>query len=334
MTEQLKLTEAEYRALPMPSYSLLKSMDTFGPRVIPKKLKFDSEAIDFGSLLDCRLFTPEEFDNKFYFDATEKPTGQVLELADTLLKYCDVNHISTKEFIDHPENVLNFANGLNLFGGVKDPVKRREKFDNDLFWDYINAKENAFGKVVFTPDMLSECDNAEVILKNHEKSAYLFNLPDHQESVYQLMLTVSIQDVDVKVMIDMAIIDHKEGTITPYDLKATESRQADFPHNFMKMRYYLQGSLYRHALIYHAFEKYLNYRVENFNFLVYSRSDQYPFVWTMNDQWHYNGLNGFVDESGKKRKGIFELVEDFRYYSMNEQYHMERCFVENNSLEL
>ena len=149
MTERLNISESEYRGLPMPSYSLLKRIDESGPRALKYSKKYDSEAIDFGSLLDCKLLCPSEFNNKFYFDATEKPTAQLLELADYICDNWDITQTITKDM------VLDLSSKLELFGGVKNEVKRLAKFDNDLFWNYIDARESSLGKTVFTPDTLS-----------------------------------------------------------------------------------------------------------------------------------------------------------------------------------
>lgn len=336
MTEKLDITETEYRGLTLPSYSLLKKLDDSGPRSINRKYKFDSEAIDFGSLLDCKLLCPEEFSNKFYFDATEKPTGQVLELAEYLCSWDFIESVGDlSEYIKNNSAVEELSQNLGLFGGTKDYDKRVAKFDLDLFWNYIQVKINSFGKTVFTPETLSECAEAERILKTHPKTAHLFNLNKDQEALNQLMIITEVSGIKVKMMLDMVIIDHKKQTITPYDLKATEFRQVNFPYHFRKMKYYIQGGLYKTALINYCRDVLqLGYAIEDFKFIVYSRSDRYPFIWNMSYKWHTDAMSGFINDRGEKVKGVSELLDDYKYYAENDYYEIERCIIENEYLEL
>ena len=205
MTEKLEISEAEYRSLTLPSYSSLKKLDDSGPRSINRKYTFDSEAIDFGSLLDCKLLCPEEFDNKFYFDATEKPTAQTLALADALFEDLDKNNLPKSAYLYFQQDlsiIFDTISDLNIFGSIKDLDKIQAKFDNSLFWNYIQAKINATGKTVFTPDTLEECSQAEQILKTHPKTEHLFNPTKHQEVLNQLMIITEIDGISVKVMMD------------------------------------------------------------------------------------------------------------------------------------
>ena len=329
MTERLNISESEYRGLPMPSYSLLKRIDESGPRALKYSKKYDSEAIDFGSLLDCKLITAHEFDNKFYFDATEKPTGQLLELADYICNNLDITQEIT---ID---TVLDLSVDLNLFGSTKDEQKRIDKFNTDLFWNYIDAKESALGKTVFTPDTLSECCEAEMIIKSHPNTSWIFNPSKDIEVLTQVMLVTEINGVEVKIMADIIILDHLNKTVTPYDLKATEMHMPAFKHHFVKMGYYLQGSLYREAVSnWMRDELQLGYALEDFKFIVYSRPDKFPFVWNMGSEWHKKGLYGFENVFGEKEKGVYELLDDYMFYSQNPEVEVDRKFIENKILEL
>ena len=329
MTERLNISESEYRGLPMPSYSLLKRIDESGPRALKYSKKYDSEAIDFGSLLDCKLITAHEFDNKFYFDATEKPTGQLLELADYICNNLDITQEIT---ID---TVLDLSVDLNLFGSTKDEQKRIDKFNTDLFWNYIDAKESALGKTVFTPDTLSECCEAEMIIKSHPNTSWIFNPSKDIEVLTQVMLVTEINGTEVKIMADIVILDHLNKTVTPYDLKATEMHMPAFKHHFVKMGYYLQGSLYKEAVSnWMRDELQLGYALEDFKFIVYSRSDKFPFIWNMGSEWHKKGLYGFENVFGEKEKGVYELLDDYIFYSQNPEVEVDRQFIENKILEL
>lgn len=343
MTERLFITESEYRGLSLPSYSLLKRIDESGPKALIFDKKLDSEAIDFGSLVDCKLLCPDEFNNKFYIDATDKPTGQVLELADYVIandrKYeqpnGDVMNISELIRLRDTYILEYISLQLNLFGSIKDSDKRVAKFNTDLFWNYLAVKRDSIGKTVFTPDILEESNEAVMVLKSHPNTAHFFGKSKHLEVLYQVILVSNINGVDVKIMADMIAIDHKNKTITPYDLKTTDFRSQYFKSNFIKLKYYLQGALYKEVVsnwIKH--ELHLDYALEDFKFIVYSRPDKYPSIWNMGVKWHYKGLNGFDNIFGDHEKGIYELLDDYMFYKENPDVLIDRRIAQNKLIEL
>lgn len=332
MTERLFISESEYRGLSLPSYSLLKRIDDGGPKALAFDKKLDSEAIDFGSLVDCKLLCPDEFNNKFYIDATEKPTGQLLELADYI---CNLLMDRFDNYYKNNEMTEDLSRAIGLFGSIKDYDKRISKFDNDVFWNYLSAKRNAIGKTVFTPDILEEANDAVMTLKSHPNTAHFFGKSKHLEVLYQVILVSNINGVDVKIMVDMIVIDHKNKTITPYDLKTTDFRSQYFKSNFIKLKYYLQGALYKEVVSNWIKEELqLGYALEDFKFIVYSRQDKHPSIWNMGIEWHYKGLNGFDNIFGEHEKGIYELLDDYMFYINNPDIKIDRKIAQNKLIEL
>ena len=237
--------------------------------------------------------------------------------------------------IKNNEAVEDLSRAIGLFGGVKDYDKRVAKFDTDLFWNYLQSRKDALGKTIFTPDTLSECTEAEMIIKSHPNTSWIFNPEKGIEVLTQVMLVVEINGQEVKVMLDIVIIDHINRTVTPYDLKATEMHMPAFKHHFVKMGYYLQGSLYKEAVSnWMRDELQLGYALEDFKFIVYSRSDKFPFIWNMGLEWHKKGLYGFENVFGEKEKGVYELLDDYIFYSHNPEVEVDRKFIENKILEL
>ena len=335
MTERLNMPESEYRGLKLPSYSLLKRIDDSGAKALIFDKKLDSEAIDFGSLVDCRLLSPQEFDNKFFIDATEKPTGQLLELADYMItNLLGITSNDISEFKDN-ERVEAISSMLGLFGSTKDYDKRVAKFDTELFWNYLQAKQDSIGKTVFTPDILEESNDAVMVLKTHPNTAHLFSKSKNVEDFDQLALVSNINGVDIKVLIDKVRVDHENKTITPYDLKTMDFRSQFFKSNFIKFKYYLQGSLYKEVLSNWIKEELqLGYALEDFKFIVYSRPDKYPSIWNMGLDWHYKGLDGFENIYGDHEKGIYELLDDYVFYINNPEVRVDRKIAQNKLIEL
>lgn len=328
------MSNKEYRALDKASYSLLKRLDEFGPRNFSKSFKVEGDSIDFGSYVDCIMFTPENASEEYYFESIEKPTNQVLELADHIINFCEQQQFSLNDYIDDPTGVLPFANELNLFGSTKDSDKRIAKFNNDLFWNYLKARRDGIGKTILSIDIKSEAEEAISIIKEHDKTSYIFYISGNKEAFNQMQITGEIEGVELKIMLDRVIFDHDKKRIIPYDLKCTDMRQVNFPYWYKKMRYYLQSALYYAILKDYAEEHYPEYTVDNFRFIVYSRSDKFPFVWYVPSLLINQGLLGFTDDRGGFRKGIVQLLKEYKYYRDTGNFNIEVTFIENAELDL
>ena len=62
----LDISEAEYRLDPALSYSRLSQFFKNGAKALISNEKIDTPSLRFGSLVDCILTAPEEFDDRFY----------------------------------------------------------------------------------------------------------------------------------------------------------------------------------------------------------------------------------------------------------------------------
>lgn len=332
MIEEIKTNEKGYRGVKLPSYSLLKRIDNSGPKAIISEFKGGSEAMEFGDLVDCLLLQPEELDNKFYFKSVEKPTKQILELADAVYAQGFVYDLGVPKTEIELSRVSDLSKDLKLFGSVKNEDIRITKFNTDLFWNYINALYESKNKTVLSPRTYEDAIEAIRILKTHDKTRDIFNPSSDIEAIDQLKLQGDVDGQEVKIMMDRLHINHKTKTITPYDLKCTDIRLQSFLFIFMKMKYYLQSSLYSYILTQWAKETYPDYVVEEFRFVVYSRSDKYPAIWVVSDTWLNKGFYGFTDYKNSKVKGVKELLNDYYYYMETNQFEIERDFIENNEI--
>ena len=258
----------------------------------------------------------------------KKPTAQLLELADYISNSLDPNIEFDNEYI------CQVADDLKLFGSVKDHAKRIAQFDNETFWNYLQSRKEAYGKTILSIDIKSEALEALEILRSHSKTTEIFFPNGNKEAINQLQLVSSINGVQVKSMMDRIIVDHDEKKVYVYDLKCTDVRQITFPYWFKKMKYYLQASLYTAMLAQYVEESLPGYTLEPFRFIVYSRSDKYPFVWKVSSKMLENGLFGFYDERGIYNKGIKQLLAEYKYYVDNNNFNIEAEFIENDELEL
>jgi hypothetical protein len=334
--EVLNISEQEYRGINIPSYSLLKAINDSGPKVINSPKEFSSDSIDLGSLVDCIIFTPDEVDNRFYSKPIEKPTAQVLQLADSLFEGLQSELIEPSDIQLFQENeyklVFDKISELSLFGNIKDLKKVEAKFNTPLFWNYLKALIDANGKTIISPELMEEANEIVTNLKMGSKTSKIFNnfsAINPNKVLNQLQFIIEVEGKAVKGMLDTVIIDHVNKKIKPYDLKVTEYRQKSFKYQFKSMKYYLQAALYQEAM--HEFKdnNYPDYEVENFRFIVYSRSDRYGYIWQVSDEWLQVGFNG---DKENNIVGIKELLKDYYYYVENEEFVIERDIFENPEL--
>src|SRR5437016_2202117 len=86
------LSEKQYRELEIDSYSTLKVFIEDRKRYYRKFVLKDPLPEDetpytiFGSLVDCLVFKPEEFEDKFALAVTQPPTGQYGKFVEQLMK--------------------------------------------------------------------------------------------------------------------------------------------------------------------------------------------------------------------------------------------------------
>lgn len=111
--------------------------------------------------------------------------------------------------------------------------------------------------------------------------------------------------------------------------------QIAFKYHFQKMKYFLQGSVYKEVLSKYMVDVLqLGYELKDFKFIVYSRSDKYPYVWNMGSEWHRKGLHGFENNYGEQQRGAMELLRDYYYYVANSEVMIDRIFAEHSTMEL
>jgi hypothetical protein len=114
-----------------------------------------------------------------------------------------------------------------------------------------------------------------------------------------------------KSMLDKVVIDHKEKTIQPYDLKCTWSVENFYEEYYLYRRAYIQAFLYYHAMIHLASDPdspYYKYKVEYLKFIVCDSTNYYqPLIYTLDDYDMVNAYKGFILKE-RKYPGVQDLI--------------------------
>ena len=315
----LNMSETEYRNDPAVSYSLLKDLDTIGPSVlVMDSIKKESQAFDFGNLVDDLLTDSKDIENKYFMGEITKPTGQQLELADEVIN----TFFSSIQMSKHA--ILEIADRMKLFGSTKNIEKRIAQFDNEVFWSYLEVMDANRGKIVL--DRVSYNNALELVgtFKTHPFTKDIFK-EDDREKVYQLKLFAEIYGVNTKGMLDLVTINFKDKTIQPIDIKTGENWPGSFPFNFIRNKYYLQGGLYSRLL----FINYPDFKILPFIFIYgSSKMTSYPLLWRMSHKWEYAAWEGVEN----KFKGLTQLYDDYKWYQNNLIFDMKREYYQANGL--
>jgi len=355
------MTEKEYfKIKDRDSYSSCKKFDDdrityYKEKILgqftEKELSLDMK---LGSLVDCKLFSPELVDEKFSVASCNAPVGQMglfVEALCSLTNQClDENLKLTKELSELIEEAFNSVkfdkSGKEVNFKKKDLswlVKEFVGSDAEVY--YRDCRSN-FGKITIDLNLVSAADKIIEELQTHEWTKDLINLETKGdiEVINQLIILFEVEGAPFKAMLDKTVINHSDKefvvgnlvlppkSISPYDLKITWSGES-YVYNYWKMKYYLQvASYYLGLLHYQRVERpeLKDYTIPSIEFIVGSSNlNSNPLLYSTNEINVNEGLYGFELKSGRKFKGLYELVRDINWHKKNQLWRNSREVYEN-----
>lgn len=328
-------TDEEYRRIPRDSYSTLKELSasplSYYKKYIERSVKYTpSEDAIRGSITDCLLFTPDQFEDRFIVSGVTPPSkltnmGKFVEQLVKLTEQYSDNGVLKAEFGDlcalAYKNVKYDFNGTEVAfkrESLEDVIKKFEGSDDERYYQEQRA---ALTKTVISSGILSNAQSLKSTLLSHRNTDWLFN--NKHTKLAQLQILVEIDGLPIKVMLDYVIIDHFSKTIYPYDLKVTWE-VLNFQRNYLVNKYYLQAGLYQSAVGIWAEKEYPNYRVAPFQFILcHSPNQLAPSIIKLGDRDIEKAWYGFFSK-GYYYPGIKELIEDVKWHKENNVYNERR----------
>lgn len=319
------IPEKEYRADPRPSYSFFKELEEKGPSVIMEGIpEKRSPSLTLGSIVD-KYLTGEDYDvNEEYTISNVSPDLSGRTHHSKILKYIFDNNLINIQDSDLKDicKKLNFKKSPNL----------KDKF----FEVQLNmVKAMLRGKKYISPDELELAQTMVATLKSHEYTRDIFreSYDENIEIVKQAIIFFTIRGVEVKGMLDIVIVDHKNKVIYPKDLKT--GTFFNFMENFYKYKYYLQAAMYTIAVYYirETVPYFKDFEVAPFEFIYISRENpELPLIYKMPNKFIEMAAEGWITRTGKEYKGILEIVDDYKWYLENEEFILPRHIAENNGV--
>lgn len=324
------ISDIDYRNLSGFSYSILKALDDDGPMSLVDKREIKSTALEFGSLVDIIITDPDSRDTVFYTKTVEKPTASLLVLADELLK----DHIAlgkTYDEITDNEYILNKIKTLGLWSKSKDDTLLT-KFNNDLFYNYISTTIEAEGRIVCTPELVQAAEHCASVLLNHLYTRELFIETEDIEVLKQVPVFYRFLGEEGRGKIDLLRVNHKTKEITIYDIKTGSELPTNFENSFYFFKYYLQVISYILGIQYmiETIPELREYHINSFKFIYVSKKlPDTPCVYNVPNELLDYFLDGWVDSKGKYNKGFKQLVDEYSYYTKNNDYNTEKKIIDN-----
>lgn len=278
-----QVPESEYRADPAISYSTMAKYAREGFSKLSSLFdRVDTPSLTNGSAVDAIITGgQEEFDSRFF-------VADIGDVTDAVMKVC--------QYIKNnlPENTTISLNGItndaiieatNIVGYQLNwkPETRakviREK--GERYFDMLILSE---GKTVISNDDYAKVLAQVEALKTSDATRWYFqddNPFDDVERLYQLKFKGEYNGIPMRVMMDEVIVDHKNKTIIPIDLKTMYPPEWEFPESFIKWRYDIESQTYVYCLKYNMLqdEYFKDFKVLNYRFVVVNKDTLTPLVW-------------------------------------------------------
>ena len=269
--------------------------------------------MEFGSLFDSFITKGKQTLNDYAVADFSVPPAEKGVL-DVLAANC-----TCPQFHDISMNeVILTAESVKFYPNFKPQTRYDQIAKYSDYYDTLMSGKKLVSK--------KDWDDAMAMYKVFREDPYLKTIfgtenTEDVEYIYQpqfcIPWIIEGEEVKVKCMFDLIVVNHKDKTIQPVDLKTSSMPAYDFAEHFVKMRYDIQAQLYYDVLrevVYHIPE-YYNYQVLPFLYTDVSRTDMVPVTYSYDPSL---GLSFTKGEKTYTYKGWEELLAEILVYEENE----------------
>lgn len=319
----LNISEPEYRKLGGFSYSLLaKFLRSQDPKVLVTPSHDESEALRFGSLVDCLMTEPELLEERFFITSMKTPPATIISMMFHIYKKVP----DAKSFSFVPTEVKLEALDLFEYGTSWNNSTRLDRLDKQSF--YYTMLQKSEGKIIMSEEDLALANLCVKTLKTHPFTEKYMGDEDpfetNVERVNQLKFSSTYHGQLIRCMFDRIIVDHEAKTIQPIDLKTSGKKEEKFELSALDWDYYIQATMYTQILldVISKDEYFKDFTILPFKFVVINRFERTPMVWvypvtrlnvnTIDDQQALLQRNGY--------KSWRELVKEATWHIENNKF--------------
>lgn len=308
--------ENEYRKDNAISYSKLSAFDRKGHREIPHlDDKQDSEALRFGSLVDCLITEPDTLADRFLIIDYSPPTEAISKIIKDIFNTVGTEVVELEE-VDR-SLVFKCIQSAEYQPGWKEDTRVNKVIEQGA--EYYKILQLGEIKTLITQQVYNNAVQCVDTLKSSLVTKDYFNYNPFTdagiEKLFQLKFrsdTVS-QYGAVRCMFDLIIVDHNNKTIRPNDLKTTGKDEHEFYKSFIDWKYYLQGTMYTAILqdVISKDEYFKDFTILPYEFIVINKYTQTPLVWIFEDNFH---VGDFITKDGVECKGWERLLKELNWH--------------------
>lgn len=343
--KQDRISEREYRSLKTHvNYSMIKVFYEDRQRFVKEFIlgeqidRKESLSLVMGSLIDCLVTDRDRFDDKFCIVACTEPKGQMKDLADNLFRrtvMCLEDGKVTLELSALLEQAIQDTKydytGTEVAFKGKTFDKIVEMFSGSDAELYYNEKRKNFGKTAVT---VHNVEKAELIVNelrsNPFTTKYTVIEGEDIEVHDQLPILFKYKELECKALVDRLIVDHKNQTVQPIDLKSSYDPDG-FGYSYLKHGYWIQAAHYDMAVS-HWMED-MHYQLLPMKFLVCdSTGVMASCVYELTEIDKQYAYDGFKLKSGRSYPGLITLLNDISWGIETGRWNVSRQVYENSGV--
>jgi len=267
------------------SYSLISRFQQEGYKDIAALFepRPKTEALTFGSLVDCMLTDEENLESRFAVVADlNKVDPKIDGIVKTMIER-DVDYSVDKE-----KELLAILDDYSYWARYKPETRIKHIYDDSF--NYYNVVKQSKGKTVVTQE---QYDKAAELVKAAREHAYVGDIIGattpfvDEEKLWQPKFKVKLLQGDpemhplvFKAMMDLVVVNNEQRTIQIYDIKTSACESWNFPDSYWKWNYHYQATLYEKVMKrVIAGTEYEDYDVLPLKFIVLSKTAGEPLVW-------------------------------------------------------
>lgn len=310
----LNLSDSDYHSFPAWSYSVIAkyAKDGFGALATLHEKSESTPSMDFGSLFDSIMTKGKKTLEEYTVVDVSVPDAEKKVLDTLATSYsCPFSDISV-------DAVLSATEATGYYPRWKAETKYEHVSAYSKYFDIIRS-----GKKLVSEDDWNDAMEMYKAFRDNEYLNKIFGTKNTKdiEYIYQSQFVVKWviegEEVSIKIMPDLLVVNHSDKTIQPVDLKTSAMPAYAFSDNFIKFRYDIQAELYTdvlNKLIYTTATEYSNYTILPYLFTDISRTDKIPVTYM------YDPTQGLSFNRGDKTyqyKGWKELLAEILVYEAN-----------------
>lgn len=274
--------------------------------------RIETASLTFGSIVDCLVTEPEEFDNRFMVADFPKISDTQKSIVECLFSKDYI--CSLKEIPDN--DLLKAIEQFKYQQNWKPETRIRVIKENcSEYWDMLTLSN---GKKVISTEEYNNAVECVTALKTSEATKMWFDDNPFNTDLkgwYQLKFKYEFSNIPVKCMFDRIVVDYKRKIIYPCDLKTSSSMEYEFFKSFMKWNYYIQANMYSWILreILKKDEFFKDFIIDDFRFIVINRYNRNPLIWKYNTMYDANE----IILGNEKVKNWPVLIRELDFYLKN-----------------